>query len=159
VKQGSEHEFTALRFDEGIVLFMLSLFFVALLKLDNPVPGRLAIPFFVFGILALGISNADQGRRGGLSARSKGAMVAAAAGFFILGALGLALLIPSLLEPARKAAAGLKGASLSLLNIVAAILLWLFSRKGRRGPPGLWSLREGPLPWPRKSAGRICPSC
>lgn len=146
VKQGSEHEFTALRFDEGIVLFMLSLFFVALLKLDNPVPGRLAIPFFVFGILALGISNADQGRRGGLSARSKGAMVAAAAGIFILGALGLALLIPSLLEPARKAAAGLKGASLSLLNIVAAILLWLFSRKGPPRPTGALESSGGAPP-------------
>jgi hypothetical protein len=134
LKQGSGHEFTALRFDEGILLFLLSLFFSALLKLDNLMPGSLAIPFFVFGILALGSSNADENRRGGLSKRSRGAMVAATAGIFILSALGLALLIPLLLEPAKLAAMGLKDFSLSIVNIIAAILVWLFTRKGPPRP-------------------------
>ena len=130
LKQGSEHEFTALRFDEGILLFMLCLFFTVLIKLENTLPARLAIPYFVFGILALGTSNADENRRGGLSGRSRGAMIASTAGVFVLGALGLALLIPSLIEPAKVAASSLKEFSLSIVNIIAAILVWLFARKG-----------------------------
>ncbi|MDX9827486.1 MAG: DUF4129 domain-containing protein [Spirochaetia bacterium] len=146
LRQGPEHEFIALRFDEGILVFMLCLFLAALLKLNEPMPARLAIPFFAFGILALGTSHADESQRGGFSARSRGSMIITAVIVFMVGALGLALLIPSLLEPAKVAASSLKEFSLSIVNIIAAILVWLFTRNGPPRPSEVSDLGGGAPP-------------
>ena len=54
--QKVDHEFCALRFDEGIALFLMGLSISALVRVENTFPARLAIPYFLFAILALGSS-------------------------------------------------------------------------------------------------------
>jgi len=129
-RQEADHGFCATRFDEGIALFLLALGVTALVKVENPFPGQVAVPYFIFGILALGISKSEGARRGGLSASSRKAMTASLALVFVLASAGIFLLVPSLTEPARRAAESLKGASLSLLRLIADFLTWLF--RGRR---------------------------
>lgn len=145
-RQDGGHEFTALRFDEGLLLFLATFSFAALIKLENSLPPRLNIPFFIFGILALGSVKAEEGRRGGLSRRSRGSMTAAAAAVFLLGALAILLLLPAIFEPAKAAAEGLKEASGFLLKVLADILVWLFS--GKRKAVAVETVSEGFRPPP-----------
>ena len=77
--QKVDHEFCALRFDEGIALFLMGLSISALVRVENTFPARLAIPYFLFAILALGSSKNESALRGGLSRNSRKAMVAGAA--------------------------------------------------------------------------------
>ncbi len=128
--QKANHEFCALRFDEGVALFLMGLSISALVRVENTFPSRLAIPYFLFAILALGSSKNEGSHRGGLSRNSRKAMVAGAAIVFALAAIGVILLVPALTEPARQAAGALKGASLKLLAIIGDFLEWLF--KARR---------------------------
>ena len=63
--QKADHAFCATRFDEGIALFLMGFSIAALIRVENAFPGRLVIPYFIFGILALGNSKAESARRGG----------------------------------------------------------------------------------------------
>ncbi len=156
-RQDGGHEFTALRFDEGLLLFLATFSFTALVKLENSLPPRLTIPFFIFGILALGSVKAEEGRRGGLSRRSRGSMTAAAAAVFLLGALAIILLLPALFEPAKAAAEGLKQASGFVFKVLADILVWLFS--GKRKAVAAETVSEGFKPPPMaEEAGNEMPS-
>jgi len=154
--QKVDHEFCALRFDEGIALFLMGLSISALVRVENTFPGRLVIPYFLFAILALGSSKNESARRGGLSQNSRKAMVAWAAIAFMLAAIGLILLVPALTEPARQAASALKGASLRLLTMIGDFLEWLF--KNRR--PTFADRSESgaaPPPPPREGMGDESP--
>jgi len=127
--QKVDHEFCALRFDEGIALFLMGLSISALVRVENTFPARLAIPYFLFAILALGSSKNEGSHRGGLSRNSRKAMVAGAAIVFVVTAIGVILLVPALTEPARQAAGALKGASLKLLAMIGDFLEWLFKER------------------------------
>lgn len=122
----ADHEFCAARFDEGLALFLMGLSIAALVKVENPLIGGLALPYFLFAILALGSSKNEGAHRGGIAKASRGTMVAWAAIVFALAGIGVVALVPALTEPARQAAGALKGASLSLLKMLGAILEWLF---------------------------------
>lgn len=125
----TDHDFCALRFDEGTALFLMGLSMAALVRVENALPGRLAIPYFLFAILALGSSKSEGSGRGGLSRNSRKAIVAGAAIVFALAAIGVILLVPALTEPARQAAGALKGASLRLLAMIGDFLEWLFKER------------------------------
>jgi len=150
--QKVDHEFCALRFDEGIALFLMGLSISALVRVENTFPARLAIPYFLFAILALGSSKNEGSHHGGLSRNSRKAMVAGAAIVFVVAAIGVILLVPALTEPARQAAGALKGASLRLLAIIGDFLDWLFKARrptfaGGNEPGGV------PLSAPQQGAG------
>ncbi|MHB0897708.1 MAG: hypothetical protein ACYC1A_09200 [Spirochaetales bacterium] len=153
--QKVDHEFCALRFDEGIALFLMGLSISALVRVENTFPARLAIPYFLFAILALGSSKNESARRGGLSRNSRKAMVAGAAIVFVVAAIGVILLVPALTEPARQAAGALKGASLKLLAMIGDFLDWLF--KARRPTFADRSEVGGAPPPPPRGAGDESP--
>jgi len=127
----ADHEFYANRFDEGIALFLAAFCMVAVLRVEAPLPGRLVIPYFIFGILALGLAKSESAQRGGLMPAARRTMVISVTAVFILAAAAVLLVVPALTEPARRAADSLKSASLSLLRLIESILTWLF----RAGPP------------------------
>ncbi|PKL06754.1 MAG: hypothetical protein CVV53_02665 [Spirochaetae bacterium HGW-Spirochaetae-9] len=133
-----DHEFYANRFDEGIALFLAAFCIVAVLRVDALLPGRLVIPFFIFGMLALGLAKSETAQRGGLAPTARRTMVISATAVFFLAAAAVLLVVPALTEPARKAAESLKNASFSLLQLIASILSWLF----RAGPPKFAAQRE-----------------
>ncbi|HWR11971.1 MAG TPA: DUF4129 domain-containing protein [Rectinemataceae bacterium] len=125
----ADHEFCAARFDEGIALFLAAFCLTALIQVKNPLPPRLVIPYFLFGILALGMSKNEGATRGGLSPNSRSAMVASVALVFVLAAAGVLLLIPALTEPAKQAAAALKSAAVPVFQLLLAILKWFFKER------------------------------
>lgn len=127
--QKADHEFCAARFDEGIALLLAAFLLTALTHVENPFPSRLVIPFFLFGILALGMSKSEGANRGGLSPKSRRAMVASVAVIFVLAGAGILLLVPALTEPARQAVAALKRASVPVLRMILDILQWLFRER------------------------------
>lgn len=135
----TNHEFYANRFDEGIALFLAAFCIVAVLKVDAPLPGRLVIPYFIFGILALGLVRSESSQRGGLMPAARRTMVISATAVFVLAATAVLLALPALTEPARRAADSLKSASLSLLQLLANILTWLF----RARPPRFAAQPDG----------------
>lgn len=121
-----DHAFCVARFDEGLAEFLLAFSLSALVQVKYSFPGRLVIPYFLFGILALGLSKSEGGRKGGLSRRSGKASLVPVAAAFVLAAIGLIFLVPALTEPARLAAISLKSASRGLWRYVIAFLVWLF---------------------------------
>lgn len=135
----ADHEFYANRFDEGIALFLAAFLMVAILRVEAPLPGRLVIPYFIFGMLALGLSKSESAQRGGLKPLTRRAMVISATLVFVLTAAALLLVVPALTEPARRAAESLKSASLSLLKLIESFLTWLF----RAGPPRFAAQADG----------------
>lgn len=141
----ADHEFCVARFDEGIALLLAAFFLTALIHVENPFPSRLVIPYFLFGILALGMAKSEGANRGGLSPKSRRAMVASVAVIFVLAGAGILLLVPALTEPARQAVAALKRASVPVLRMLLAFLQWLFRERGAKsGAP----LRDGDAKFP-----------
>ena len=120
------HGFCVTRFDEGLAEFLMVFFLSALVRVNHSFPGQLTIPYFLFGILALGLSKGKDRGKTGLARRSGLASLAPAAAVFVLAAAGLMLLVPALAIPARLAADSLKNLSFGLLRYIVAFLVWLF---------------------------------
>ena len=135
----ADHEFYANRFDEGIALFLAAFCVVAVLRVEAFLPGRFVIPYFIFGMLALGLFKSESAQRGGIAPAARRTMVISATAVFVLSAAAVLLVLPALTEPARRAADSLKSASLSLLQWIASILTWLF----RAGPPKFAAQPDG----------------
>ena len=125
------HGFCVTRFDEGLAEFLMVFSLSALVQVKHSFPGRLTIPYFLFGILALGLSRSRDRGRVGLARRSGTASLMPATAVFALAAAGLMLLVPALANPARLAADSLKDLSFGLLRYIVAFLVWLFGS----GPP------------------------
>lgn len=126
-------EFCVARFDEGIAVFLAGLAIAALTRVENPVPARLTLPYFLAGILALGLSAGGRAAKGRLAAPTRAPALAGAAVAFAVAAIGVILLVPTLTEPARRAAIAMKDASGELLRLVVIFLDWLF-RNAKRQP-------------------------
>ncbi len=126
-------EFCVARFDEGIAVFLAGLAIAALIRVENPVPARLTLPYFIAGILALGLSAGGRAAKGRLAAPTRAPALVGAAAAFALAAIGIVLLVPTLIEPARRAAVAMKDASGDVLRLLVIVLEWLF-RKNRQKP-------------------------
>ncbi len=125
------HGFCVTRFDEGLAEFLMFFSLSALIRIKHSFPGRLTIPYFLFGILALGLSKSGDRGRAGFARRSRITSLMPAAAVFALAAAGLILLMPALANPARLAAVSLKNLSFGLLRYIVAFFVWLFGS----GPP------------------------
>jgi hypothetical protein len=101
--------FCVARFDEGIGLFLFAFLAAALVHVENAFARALVIPFFLFGILALGISKGAEARRGGLSPRSRAAALLSATALSLLAAWGLLSVLPALMAGAGGVGNALKG--------------------------------------------------
>jgi len=126
-------EFCVARFDEGTAIFLAGLAIAALTRVENPVPARLTLPYFLAGILALGLSAGGRAAKGRLAAPTRAPALAGAAAVFAVAGIGVILLVPTLTEPARRAAVAMKDASGELLRLIAIFLDWLF-RNAKRQP-------------------------
>jgi hypothetical protein len=126
-------EFCVARFDEGTAVFLAGLAIAALVRVENPVPARLTLPYYLAGILALGLSAGGRAAKGRLAAPTRAPALAGAAVAFAVAAIGVILLVPTLTEPARRAAVAMKDASGELLRLLVIFLDWLF-RNSRRQP-------------------------
>ena len=135
----ADHEFYANRFDEGIALYLAAFCVVAVLRAEAFLPGRFVIPYFIFGMLALGLAKSEGAQRGGIAPAARRTMVISTTAVFVLSAAAVLLVLPALTEPARRAADSLKSASLSLLQWIVSILAWLF----RAGPPRFAAQPDG----------------
>ncbi|MDP2791576.1 MAG: hypothetical protein Q8O15_07435, partial [Rectinemataceae bacterium] len=83
----ADHEFYANRFDEGIALFLAAFCVVAVLRVEAFLPGRFVIPYFIFGILALGLATSESAQRGGLAPTARRTMVISVTAVFVLAAM------------------------------------------------------------------------
>jgi len=126
-------EFCVARFDEGTAVFLAGLAIAALIRVENPMPARLTLPYFIAGILALGLSAGGRAAKGRLAAPTRAPALVGAAAVFVVAAIGIILLIPTLTEPALRAAVAMKDASGELLRLIAIFLDWLF-RNNRQKP-------------------------
>ncbi len=120
------HQFTVLRFDEGLAVFLCVFLIASFLRARAPGAERLVIPYFVFSMIALGLSKREHAVSGGLARAGAGRLLAPVIAVVVLVALGVIALIPSLVEPARTAAQFLRTNGLALLSYIAAFLQWLF---------------------------------
>ncbi|MFA6506413.1 MAG: DUF4129 domain-containing protein [Treponemataceae bacterium] len=114
------------RFDEGLGVFLFAFCLATLMQLENPLAKTLIIPFFLFAILALGISRSENAKRGGLARRPRRTMLIPIAAAFVLTAAGVALLVPMLFSPAERAGTALKDAVIAAEPYIGAFLRWLF---------------------------------
>jgi len=121
-----DHAFCITRFDEGLAEFLIAFFLTAIVRVTYEFPGKLVVPYFLFGILALGSSKNEGNRKGGLSRRTGAASLVPVAATFVLAAIGLIFLVPALTEPARLAAKSLKNAGRGLWHLFIALIVWLF---------------------------------
>lgn len=113
-------------FDKGLGIFLAAFSIAALTRIENPFPARLVVPYFLFGILALGLSRGETAKRGGLDPRPARAALLPTAGAFALAAAGVYFLMPSLFEPAALAGRSLKNALIDIRPYLASLLKWLF---------------------------------
>ncbi len=120
------------RFDKGLGLFLGGFTISALVGYGNDGPARLVVPYFLFGILALGLSRSGKERRGGLERPSARATLATAAGVFMIAAAGVYALMPVLFDPAARAGQAVVGALDAIRPYAEAFLRWLFGA-GRAG--------------------------
>ena len=127
------HVFVVARFDEGLLEFLIVLIMAAVIMVENPQADAFAVPYFIFSLLALGISRFRSAQRGGFRAGGKRAVLISAAAAFTLAAYGVVRLVPALGAPARKAAASLGAFTLGILKYIEIFLVWLF--KPRSGRP------------------------
>ncbi len=133
ISAGQSREFLCIRFDEGMLVFLLALIFAAILGADNPSARPLGSAFLAFSILALGLSRRGARAaaetapktRGFASQTRRTSLLGAAAGFG-LAALGLFRLMPLLQAPAVRTAQALGRAGRGFLGLIERILLWLF---------------------------------
>lgn len=132
-RQTPSNAFCVSRFDEGLGLFLFALSLSALVHIENPLSGKLIVPFLLFGILALGISRSENAERGGLSRRSRRLMVIPVATAFILVSIGIVVLVPSFFAPAKEVGNSVQYAFSVLEPYLGAFLRWLFGFQ-RRSP-------------------------
>jgi hypothetical protein len=131
-----DHAFCVARFDEGLALFLAAFIIAAFIHADNPFPGRLVVPYFLFGIAAIALSRGKSDGKtistrnsNGFSKRSGRSAIVSALAAFTLAAIGTISLMPSLFEPARRAAGALKVVGHILVDYLGIILRWLFGQK------------------------------
>lgn len=122
------HQFAVLRFDEGLALFLCIFLIASFLRVRAEGAEKLVLPYFVFSMIALGLSKREHAASGGLARAPAGRLLAPVVAVVVLVALGVVALLPALVEPARVAAQFLKTGGLTLFSYVAAFLQWLFGR-------------------------------
>lgn len=120
------HQFAVLRFDEGLAVFLCVFLIAAFLRVRAVGAERLVIPYFVFSMIALGLSKREHAAAGGLARASAGRLLAPVIVVMVLVAIGVIALIPALVEPARTVAQFLKTGGLTVFSYIAAFLQWLF---------------------------------
>ncbi len=110
------HQFTVLRFDEGLAVFLCVFLIAAFLRVRALGAERLVIPYFVFSMIALGLSKREHAVAGRLARAGAGRLLAPVIVVVVLVALGVIALIPALVEPARTAAQFLKTSGIALFR-------------------------------------------
>ncbi|HEY9054121.1 MAG TPA: DUF4129 domain-containing protein [Rectinemataceae bacterium] len=134
---GGAREFLCIRFDEGMVLFLLAFIFSSILGAQNPAARPLGSAFLSFSILALGLakrlappaarpSAQTDTKPQGFAPSSEASRLFGTAAGFALAALGLFKLIPLFQAPARRTAQALGEAGRGFLGLVECLILWLF---------------------------------
>ena len=113
-------------FDKGLGIFLAAFSIAALTRMENPFPVRLALPYFLFGILALGLSRGGAAGRGGLGPRKPRSGLPLAAAAFTVAAAGVYTLTPALFAPAARAGRSLGESFDRLTPYLGAFLKWLF---------------------------------
>jgi hypothetical protein len=127
-----DHEFCAERFDEGLALFLGSMTIAALVSLKGQIAHYYFLPFVAFSILAIGLAQAKEVSSGAFKLTSRhGSLLRLAAAFAIAGA-GIWNLVPALARPAQTAAQAMKTLGIGALDLLARILVWLFTPRGPR---------------------------
>jgi hypothetical protein len=147
-------------FDRGIGLFLFLLFISALAGISNQFVSRLVAPYFLFGALALGLSERERLEEGGRGSRGIRGPLFAASLLAALAAAGACLFAPSLSPAAEAAGRVVARAAAAIEPYFLALIKFMFgygrisvdaggAAPGGGGGAGAMSATGAEAPWLR----------
>jgi hypothetical protein len=133
-RRPASHAAAVSRFDEGLGVFLFIFAMAALVHAANNLAGTLVLPFLLFALPALSLSNGTEGRPGENRARRRGAALLPPLCLLLLAGGGLLGLVPVLMGGAGRVQAWLRLSSGTSLTRLGLLLDRLFIYR-RPAPP------------------------
>lgn len=147
-RKKADHAFCVSSLDKGLALILAVLSVAALLRVSNPFAEKLSPPYLFFAVLALSSSKREGSSPGNLVHGSGNGGMVRLAFSFALASAGVLLLVPALMEPARRTALAMRRAWRAAEPWLLEFLRWLFSsgRKSSAAADAASAVRDAGVP-------------